>query len=179
MDDYGTGAAVAKAGTTMDVAMSAREQQRIQAQAVMAKKFPRNLDVVELKVRAACKRVALAEQAEYTFPRGNQSVTGPSIRLAEVLKQCYGNMESGIREIEQKKGSSTMEAYCWDIENNTYSSRQFEVAHWRDTKTGGYALTDARDIYEITANQGARRERACILECIPGDLVDMAVDECR
>lgn len=40
-------------------------------------------------------------------------------------------------------------------------------------------LTDSRDIYEATANFGARRMRACILGVIPGDVVDMAVNECK
>lgn len=53
------------------------------------------------------------------------------------------------------------------------------MEHKRDTKKGSYKLTDSRDIYEATANFGARRMRACILGVIPGDVVDMAVEECK
>ena len=39
-------------------------------------------------------------------------------------------------------------------------------------------MTDPRDIYELIANQGARRVRACLLSVIPGDITEMAVAEC-
>ena len=55
----------------------------------------------------------------------------------------------------------------------------FKVKHVRDTKKGSSALTDSRDIYEATANFGARRLRACILSVIPGDVVERAVDVCK
>ncbi|WP_374049718.1 hypothetical protein [Paenibacillus larvae] len=41
------------------------------------------------------------------------------------------------------------------------------------------ALHDPRDIYEMTANQGARRVRSCILAVIPGDVVEAAVEKCK
>jgi hypothetical protein len=55
----------------------------------------------------------------------------------------------------------------------------FTVKHERHTKQGKKALTDPRDIYELVANQGSRRLRACILAVIPGDIVDAAVAECE
>lgn len=72
-----------------------------------------------------------------------------------------------------------MMAYAWDLETNTRVTKIFGVEHKRDTRNGSYALTDSRDIYEATANFGARRMRACILGVIPGDVVDMAVNECK
>ena len=72
-----------------------------------------------------------------------------------------------------------MQAYAWDLETNTRVSKTFTVEHTRDTRNGKKHLTDDRDIYEATANFGARRMRACILSVIPGDVVDMAVAECK
>lgn len=40
-------------------------------------------------------------------------------------------------------------------------------------------LTDPRDIYELVANNGARRVRACILGVVPGDIVELAVRRCE
>lgn len=40
-------------------------------------------------------------------------------------------------------------------------------------------MTDPRDIYELVANQGARRMRACILGIIPGDVIEAAVSQCH
>ncbi len=47
------------------------------------------------------------------------------------------------------------------------------------TRSGGYKLTDDRDIYELEANMGSRRLRACILQIIPGDVTSAAVAACR
>jgi hypothetical protein len=65
------------------------------------------------------------------------------------------------------------------LETNTRQTKTFQVKHYRHTKKGGYGLTDPRDIYEMVANQGARRLRACILGVIPGDVVEAAVNQCE
>jgi hypothetical protein len=127
----------------------------------------------------SCKRRTLAEQALYAYPKGGQTVTGPSIRLAEMLAQNWGNVDFGIIELEQRDGESTVMSYAWDLETNTRQTKIFTVKHERHTRKGSYALTDPREIYELTANQGARRLRACILGVIPGDVVDAAVTECE
>ncbi len=159
--------------------MVSRQAQEVQAAMVIAKKFPRDeYDAIE-RIKRSCQRQTLAEQAVYSYPRGGQNVTGPSIRLAEALAQSWGNIDYGIIELEQKDGSSEMMAYAWDLETNTRVTKIFAIEHKRDTRKGSYKLTDSRDIYEITANFGARRMRACILGVIPGDVVDMAVDECK
>lgn len=159
--------------------MISRQAQEVQAAMVIAKKFPRDEYSSMEKIKRMCQRATLAEQAIYSYPRGGQTVTGPSIRLAEAIAQTWGNIDYGVIELEQKNGESEMMAYAWDLETNTRVSKIFTVEHKRDTKKGSYVLTDSRDIYEATANFGARRMRACILGVIPGDVVDMAVDECK
>jgi hypothetical protein len=151
----------------------------VQAQYVIAKKFPRDENAAYIRIMKACERPFLAEQAMYAYPRGGQTVTGPSIRLAEAMAQSWGNLDCGIREISQSDGMSIAEAYAIDLETNIKISKTFHVAHTRDTKQGKKRLTDARDIYELVANQGSRRLRACILGVIPGDVVDAAVAQCR
>jgi len=162
----------------VDVA-STRASQEVQAAMVVAKRFPRNETDSFNRIMQACRRPSLAEAAVYEFPKGGSKVTGPSIRLAEVLARAWGNLECGVTEIEQRDGESTMLAFAWDLETNTRISRTFVVKHELRTKQGTKTLTDPRDIYEMTANQGARRLRACILATIPGDVVDAAVTQCE
>ncbi len=88
-------------------------------------------------------------------------------------------MESDITELEQKEDSSTVEAYAWDLETNTKRSMIFEVKHERKAKGKINKFDDPRDIYQLVANQGSRRVRACILAVIPGDVVESAVEECK
>lgn len=159
--------------------MVSRQAQEVQAAMVIAKKFPRDEVDGYNRIIRACQRKALAERAMYEYPRGGTKVTGPSIRLAEAMAQNWGNIDFGIIELEQKNGESQVMAYAWDLETNTRQTKIFNVPHVRGTKKGNIPLTDPRDIYEMVANQGARRLRACILGVIPGDVIDSAVEECQ
>lgn len=165
--------------TAMVAVQQTRAQSEIQGMMTVAKRFPRDQMASFNRIMKACQRKTLAEQAMYAYPRGGQTVTGESIRLAEVLAQNWGNLDFGIIEVEQRDGESTMMAYCLDLETNVRQQKTFIVKHERDTKQGRKTLTDNRDIYEMTANQGARRLRACILGVIPGDITDAAREECE
>lgn len=158
---------------------SSRAVAEAQGKLVIAKQFPRNEQLAYAKAMEACKRKSLAEKAMYSYPRSDSTVSGPSIRLAEELARCWGNIDFGIKELSQKDGESEMQAYCWDMETNTMSSQTFVVAHVRDTKKGQVKLTEQRDIYENNANMAGRRLRARILAVLPPDLVEAAVNECK
>lgn len=164
--------------TTAEMVVS-RQAQEVQASIVIAKRFPRNEVESFNRIIRACQRKTLAEQAMYEYPRGGTKVTGPSIRLAEAMAQNWGNLDYGIVELEQRNGESQVMAYAWDLETNTRQSKIFNVQHIRGTKKGNVILTDPRDIYELVANQGARRVRACILGVIPGDVIDAAIEQCK
>jgi hypothetical protein len=170
-------------GQSVQVAMAqSRQAQEVQAAMVVAKRFPRDEASAYGRIIKACQRKGLAEVATYAYTKGGTEVSGPSIRLAEAMAQAWGNLDFGIMELEQKNGESTVMAYCWDLETNTRQSKIFQVPHkiqLSEKRGGGFKeLTDPRDIYELVANQGARRVRACILGIIPGDIVEEAVAQC-
>lgn len=171
-------AAAMPRSTTTEMVVS-RQAQEVQAAMVIAKKFPRNEYESFNRIMTACQRTGLAEKSMYEYPRGGERVTGPSIRLAEAMAQNWGNIDFGVIELEQKNGESQVMAYAWDLETNTRQAKIFSVPHIRATKKGNYALTDPRDIYEMVANQGARRLRACILGVIPGDVIESAIAQCE
>lgn len=164
---------------TQTMMMVNRQAQEVQAAMVIAKKFPRDEVESYNRILRSCQRKSLAESAMYEYPRGGTKVTGPSIRLAETMAQNWGNLDFGITELEQTDGESQVMAYAWDLETNTRQVKIFSVPHVRSTRKGNVLLTDPRDIYEMVANQGARRLRACILGIIPGDVVEAAVEECQ
>lgn len=170
------GAAARGAGSEMTVSRVAAE---VQAAMVIARKFPRDEVKARERIRTACSRQLLAGDAVYEFPRGGEKITGPSIRLLEVIAQNWGNLDFGWVEVERRPGSSTVMAYSWDLETNTRSTKVFDVPHKRDTKKGSYALTDDRDIYERVANDSARRVRSCLEAVIPGDVIEEAVGQCH
>lgn len=159
--------------------MANREAQEVQVAMIAAKRFPRDEIASYNRILSDCQRKSLAERAMYEYPRGGQMVTGPSIHLARTLARGWGNLDSGFKVLEQSEKESTVMAYCWDLETNYRETKVFTVKHVRETKKGVFPLTDSRDIYEMIANQSARRERACILSVIPQDVVDAAVGQCN
>ncbi len=170
-------------GSNLNQGAVAIEQSRAiteaQGKLVLSKQFPRDEHDVFQKLMVSCQRWGLANIACYSYPRGGQTVTGPSIRLAEEIARLYGNLEYGIKELSNVNGESEMEAYAWDLQTNVLSTQKFKVKHERSKSGGATVLTDSRDIYEITANMGARRLRSRLLSILPPDLVESAVLECR
>lgn len=151
----------------------------VQAALLIAKKFPRNKAEAFEKIIETCSRKDFAEAATYAYPRGNEKITGPSIRLAEAMANAWGNIEYGIRELAVYDGETEMEAYCWDTETNVRSKQTFRSKHERHTRQGITKLNDPRDIYESNANLGARRLRSRILAVIPSDVQAAALKQVR
>ena len=158
-----------------------RALQEVQAAIFMARQFPRDEFRAAKRIMDSAKRLSLAEKAIYCYPRAGQQIKGASIRTAETIAKYWGNLSYGIKELSQNMNEHTSEmmAYCWDLESNVRVERIFKVQHIRDTKQGSKILTDARDIYEKTANDGARRLRAAILEVLPADIVEDFLKACE
>lgn len=150
-----------------------------QGKLVIAKRFPRDEVQAYNRVAQACQRKGIAEKAFYSYNRGGGTVSGPTIRFAEELARCWGNIDYGIKELSQDEGKSEMQAYAWDLETNAQSVQNFTNPHIREVGGKAKVLTSQRDIYEINANMGARRLRSRILAILPTDLVDMAINECK
>lgn len=166
-------------GNVLGQATASREMEEVKGAIFLAKQFPRNIFQAEQRILDSCKRTSLAEVAMYQYPRGGTKVMGPSIRLAEVLAQNWGNISFGVKELEQREGESIAMAYAWDLETNVRQEKVFTVKHSRQARGQLQKLTDPRDIYELVASSGARRVRACILGIVPGDIVDNAVNQCE
>ena len=156
-----------------------------QGKLVIAKRFPRDEVEAYAKAIEACQRPTMAAKAFYSFPRGGQTVEGPTIRFAEELARCWGNIDYGIKELSQDDGKSEMQAYAWDLETNAQSVQNFTNPHQREktdkkTKTVTMeALKSQRDIYENNANMATRRLRSRILAILPSWFVEDAIEECK
>jgi hypothetical protein len=157
---------------------SQRATAEVQASLLIARHYPRDKSAAWKRIMATCSRIEFAEKAEYAYPRGNQTVKGPTIRLAEELARSWGNVEFGIRELAQYEDETEVEAYCWDLETNVRSKQTFRVPNERFAGGSRKKLNDPRDIYENNANMGARRLRSRILAVIPPDVVADALKQC-
>ena len=156
----------------------AREVATVQGQILIAKRFPRDVDLSLQKIARACSRTRLASLAVYQYQRGGTDITGPSIRLAEAVASSWGNVKYGFDVVESNDLMNKVRAYAYDMESNVQAERIFSVSNFRFTKSGQYKMTDPRDIYENIANNASRRIRACILEIIPADVIEYAMECC-
>ena len=150
-----------------------------QGKLVIAKRFPRDEVAAYAKAMEACQRPKMAEKAFYAFPRGGQTVEGATIRFAEELARCWGNIDYGIKELSQGDGKSEMQAYAWDLETNAQSVQNFTNPHQREQGKKMVTLTSQRDIYENNANMATRRLRARILAILPSWFVEDCIAECK
>lgn len=150
-----------------------------QGKLVIAKRFPRDEVAAYAKAMEACQRPKMAEKAFYAFPRGGQTVEGATIRFAEELARCWGNIDYGIKELSQDDGKSEMQAYAWDLETNAQSVQNFTNPHQREQGKKMVTLTSQRDIYENNANMATRRLRARILAILPSWFVEDCIAECK
>jgi len=150
----------------------------VEAQVVMAKRFPRNESAAIMAMRETCRRRELAERAFFRYPKAGKPVSGPSIQLARELARIWGNISYGSAELrrDDEAGQSEMLAYAWDIQTNTRNSATIINPHRQ--YTGGGDLTELRDIQENNASVVNRRVREAIWAVLPPWLVEEAKDLC-
>lgn len=165
-------------GTAIEQSRAVAE---VQAMVVVAQQRPRNIQTAVAEMRQSCALETMAERAFYRYKRGTSQVSGPTVQLMRELARCFGNVTYGIAELrrDDAAGMSEMQAYAWDLQTNTRAAQIFVVPHMRDKKGGPEKLTDLRDIYESTANNGARRLREAIRAVLPPWFVEEAIERCN
>lgn len=161
----------------LEMGFERRLLEEVKAAVFLAKQFPRDEEKAEKKIIELCKREKFAETALYSIPRSKELVVGPTIRFAEAVARAWGNIQYSVIELETENGVSKMLAYAWDVEANTKSTRQFDVTMERYTKYGTKSLVSYQDCYEMRASYGARFLRGCILNLIPNNIIEEAIEQ--
>ena len=156
----------------------ARAVAEVQSAVVVAQQVPRDINRAVAEMRDSCGRKGLAERAFYTVPkRGN----GPSVHLARELARIWGNVQYGVHELrrDDASGVSEVQAFAWDVQTNTRSTRTFIAPHARMAGGRRQSLTDLGDIYLSNQNVGARAVRECIFTILPAWFTEEAQDIAR
>jgi hypothetical protein len=159
----------------------ARAVAQVAAQVQVAQRFPRDLDRVRVELAEACGSYELAAVAFYALPNRGQ---GLSVHLARELAVIWGNVDYGVHELrrDDDRGLSEVQAFCWDMQRNSRSTRTFQVPHAITVSTGKGAarrqtrqpIVDLQDVYRNNQNAGARAMRECVFGTLPRWLVDTA-----
>ena len=173
-------------GPTMDIAVSpqvAAVLQEVRGAMMMAKEFPRHYMTCWDNLQKACQRKTLAKKADYEYPRGTKKITGPSIYLARVAAQNWGNIRFGFDVLEVGEEQVSIVGWAWDMESNTKSTSPatFNCKIQRKQRDGttAWVKPDERNLRELINKHGAIATRNAIYQILPHDYVDDARDRCR
>ena len=67
-----------------------RAAAEVQSAVIIAQRFPRNERHALGRILSACSRLSLAREAFFSFPRGGETITGASIKLAREVARSWG-----------------------------------------------------------------------------------------
>lgn len=140
----------------------------IDMQIATAKQFPRNVSRSTSNALAIVTLdKAVAATCNYALPRGDKPLQGPSVHLAKILAQNWGNMRIDAKVTEVGAKTITSQAVAFDLENNF--AVRLEVKRSIMTKIG--RMKD--DMIVVTGNAAnAIAMRNAIFAVIPKGVVD-------
>lgn len=96
-----------------------QERAVIDVQIATAKQYPRNLKrAVDNSIATVTLDKDTAATCNYSLPRGGKTISGPSVHLAKVLAQFWGNMRIEAKVVSIDATSLTSQAVAFDLENN-------------------------------------------------------------
>lgn len=149
--------------TGIDVYQS-EEKAAIDIQIATAKAYPREIKrCVDEAIAVVTMDKATAETCNYSLPRGGKSIAGPSVHLARVLAQVWGNLRIESKVINITHNQIISQAVCFDLEKN-YAVK-VEVRK-RITNKHGQKFND--DMITVTGNaSNAIAYRNAVFAVIP------------
>lgn len=129
-----------------------------------SKQYPRNLQLAKEEIFAcATTSRETAESCFYVLPRAGKTIEGPSVRLAEIINYCYGNINSAVRVVSNDGKKITSQAVAHDLERNNRVLT--EVSRNIVDKKG---QTYSQDMQIVTGNAaGSIAWRNAIFRLIP------------
>ena len=150
-----------------------QDKAAIDVQIATAKNYPRNVQ------RAISNSIAIvtldsetASTCTYSLPRGGKPITGPTVHLAKILAQNWGNLRVEAKVISVDKTQITSQAIAFDLENNL--AIKVEVKRSIVGKLGRFS----EDMIVVTGNAAnAIALRNAILAVIPRGIVDKVYRE--
>jgi citrate lyase gamma subunit len=140
----------------------------IDTQIATAKAYPRNIKrAIDNAMAIVTLDQETAESCSYAVPRQGKSITGPSVHLAKILAQQWGNMRIEAKVVDVDMTHVTSQAIAFDLETNI--AIKVEVKRSIIGKQGRFG----EDMITVTGNAAnAIALRNAILTVIPKGAVD-------
>jgi hypothetical protein len=159
--------------------MSYSNATELDIQIATAKNFPRNVKNALLKAKTIISSSEdIAKSCIYALPRKDKNgketlLKGKSVRLAEVMASCWGNIHAATRIVSNDGKTIKAEAVAWDLENNVKISSEVIVSILtRDGKTYN------QDMQVVTGNAACSKAlRNAIFDVIPQVFIEDIYNE--
>lgn len=134
-----------------------------------AKHFPRDLKRFRNNAEAfVAQSEEVASSCIYSLPRGGKEIKGPSVRLAEIVAQCWGNLHCAMRIVDVGPRTITAQAVAWDLESNVKITSEV-----KRSIVDRYGKRYSEDMIIVTGNAAASIAlRNAIFKVIPRAIVD-------
>lgn len=210
-DFSGTSLAATNAATE---ALVAQSRAMTEARWIMAMRAPRQMDMVRQDIMAECRVPGFAEVATYSRPCGREQLEedgprgkkgewvevfaeGLSIRAAEVMMRCMGNMQCKATTLydDARTRMITVSAVdyqtnaTWDIdltipktvERKRLKKGQKPIGERVNSYGDRVFIVEAsdQDVATKAAAEISKASRTCILRLVPGQLQDEAFTLCQ
>lgn len=145
-----------------------QDKAQIDIQVATAKQYPRNIKrSLDNAIALVTMDAKTAATCNYSLPRGGKTLSGPSVHLATILSQVWGNLRIESKIVEISANQITSQAVCFDLENNL--AIKVEVKRSIKTKMG--RMND--DMITVTGNAAnSIAFRNAVLKVIPKGIVD-------
>jgi len=103
--------------------LAAIAKSEVESQLDAAHRYPRKISAFVNEAKSMIARSEdVAAMCFYTLPprRGGdgKSITGPSVRLAEIAASAYGNLHYGARPVDVSETEVTSQGVAWDLQKN-------------------------------------------------------------
>jgi hypothetical protein len=174
-------------------AVAAQSKAMVESRYVIAKKFPRDIDVVREKLIKDSKRPSFAASARYVKPIGKDQrkwLSGPSIRFAEAAIRHMGNITVEVMTVYDDKQKRIVRVTVTDLEANVPYFQDVTITKTierKQAKEGDLIVGTRKNSYgdnlfilEATDDDVINKQQLLIskairtigLRLIPGDLID-------
>lgn len=153
-----------------------QDKATIDVQISTAKTYPRNVKKsIENSIAIVTLDTETASTCTYSLPRAGKPITGPTVHLAKILAQNWGNLRCEAKIVEIGSKQITSQAIAFDLENNL--AIKVEVKRSILDKTGKRFSEDMITVTGNAANAIALRN--AILSVIPKAIIDKVYNEAK
>lgn len=156
-----------------EVQMDAQERASVDIQVATAKRYPRDIRrATNNAIAIVTTDAASAATCGYALPRGGKPITGPSVHLAKILAQQFGNIRAEAKVVLITPTQIVSRGTAWDLENNyavAFEVRRSIMSSPRD----GAPKRFSDDMITVTGNAAnAIAYRNAVLSIIPKSITD-------